>query len=743
MPSAPCVLQNDPTDCGPAVLATVARAHGLRVSVGRIRELARTDLQGTSLLALREAARALGFSARGVEAGYDELRTVPKPVIAHLCLEKLDHYVVVHRATARRVLVADPKDGVSWQRREDFESVWSGVLLLVGPTAAVRDTPSAPTPGRRLLALMRPHRGLLGHAFGCAVLFAVLGLASSFYVKFLVDTVFVGGEIRTLHAVGLGMAVLFGFRAVFGSIRHYLLVHLSRKVDLSLMLGYTNHVLELPMRFFATRRVGEVLSRLSDADRIRELVSGTSLALLLDGTMIVMAAVAMFLYDARLALVAVVGLPILLVVVGGLHRPFRRAHREVMERAADLESTLVESIAGIETLKGFGAERLVRRRAETRMLSMLSAVYRGGLLAAVADIAGTTIASFGTLGVLWYGSSLVLGREISVGELMFFHSLVGLVYLPAASLASANAEIQDALIATERLGDYLEHPTEHARDSRAEAADTRGSIRFEDVWFRYGSREYALRGIDLEIAPGKTTALVGESGSGKTTLARLVPRFYDPDRGSVTLGGVDLRDLELASIRAGIGYVPQDPFVLSGSIRENIALGRPDASMADVIAAARKANLHEYVESLPRGYATELREFGGSLSGGQRQRLAIARALLVDPDILILDEATSNLDSESEAVIHEALRSADRPRTTIVIAHRLSTVARADRIVVLEGGAVAEAGTHEELLDRGGLYHDFWRRQFPAELDRGSRHAETATPPRGSSRGVEENGART
>lgn len=726
----PCVRQRDETDCGPAVLATVALHYRLPISVARIRDVAGTDLGGTNLYGLSLAAERLGFEATGVRAQFENLLDeVNYPCIAHVINDRgLGHFVVLYKAGEKEVLVADPGAGLETWDKEKFLQRWRihqpspedddkdpyGALLLLAPTARLHGMDGVKSKWDRLWAVLRPRLPLVGEALLCALLATLLALGSSFFIQVLVDHVLVHEKASLLNGLALGMALLLVFRLAFGFLRQYLLVHLAQKIDLELILAYYGHLLKMPMRFFRTRRVGEILSRINDAQKIRALVQGTTLALLLDVTMFVFAVAVMFYYHWKLTLIVCAALPVFALVVWLMNRPVQKVERKLMEQSADLEAHLVESISGIGTLKSFAAEDSAKRKTEEGFVKVIRTGFRGAMLGAQMGIVGTLLSAGTGLFVLVYGGHQVIAGTLSMGQLMFFNSLLGYLLGPMERLAEMNVTVQEALIALDRLGETLDLDPEQKPDAKGYAPEkVRGEFAIEGLTFSYGHREPVLKTISLKIPAGTTVALVGESGSGKTTLANLLARFDDPSEGRILLDGIDLRDWDLHALRREMGVVPQETFLFRGKVRENIALGAPQAKLNEIMEAAKRANAHDFISKMPERYESLIGERGMDLSGGQRQRLAIARALLHDPTILILDEATSNLDSEAEFAIQKTLDEVKRGRTTILIAHRLSTVMHADRIVVLHEGEVAEHGSHGELMRRKGRYYQMWRRQMP------------------------------
>jgi ATP-binding cassette subfamily B protein len=726
-----CVRQNDQSDCGAAALATVSLHHRRPVGLQQLRDLAGTDRAGTNLLGLVRAAEKLGFSARAVKGPYEALAQVPLPAVAHVrTADGLGHFVVLHKVKAGAVVVADPARGVQTLPRAEFQGRWTGNLLLLAPEQTpppAGTTGAGVSPWGRFLGLLGSHRPVLVEAFGCALLMTVLGVSTSYFLQHLVDNVLVRSEGRLLNALGAGMVLLVVFRTLFSVLRQYLLAHVGRLVDLALISGYARHLLRLPLRFFEMRRVGEILSRVNDAAKVREAVSGTALTALVDGTLVALLLVVLWLYDLPLALVATAFVPLLLAGVAVHHPATRRRSRQAMESAAQLSAHLVEDVSGVETVKAYGAERARAEQGESRLVGLVQALFAVQKLSLRMDGLGLFVTALAGVVILWYGGHRVIAGALTVGQLMFFYSLLGYLLDPLQRLASVNLKVQDALVAVDRLYQVLDLDAE-ALDAGEKATFTglRDALELQDVSFRYGCRANVLEKVSLRIPAGQTVAVVGESGSGKSTLLKLLMGFYAPSEGRLLIDGTDARDLDLAALRSRLGLVAQDPFIFNGTVRQNIALGCPGATLEEVIAAARGAGLEEFIAGLPERFETVIGERGANLSGGQRQRLAIARALLRRPDVLIFDEATSHLDTATERAIQKSLRTALAGKTVVLVAHRLSTVRDADRIYVLRQGRVVEEGTHRQLLAQGGRYADLWR--FQTEADEATHGARRGLP---------------
>jgi ATP-binding cassette subfamily B protein len=729
-----CVRQADQSDCGPAALATIALHHRVRVGREKLRDVSGTDRAGTTLLGLLKAGERLGFSCRAVKGPYDALAALPLPAIAHTRTPQgLGHYVVLHRVTKRGVVVADPGRGIERLTRAEFEAKWTGNLLLLVAGGRALDASKAGgeamSPGRRFLRLLLRYRPILLEAFFCALLMTALGIASSYFVQHLVDSVLVRGDRSLLHAFGIGMLAVIVFRTLFGTLRQYLLAHVGRQASLALIADYTRHIVHLPMRFYEMRRVGEILSRIQDAAKVRDAISGVTLTAIVDGTMVVISAVVLWCYDTQLALVATLFVPVLLLGVLAHHPAARRRSRLAMEQSAELAAHLNEDVSGVETIKALNQQEVRADQGESRLVKVVQSAFSLQKLGLSSSAFAQLVVGGAGIVVLWFGGIRVIDGALTVGELMFFHSLLGYLLQPLERLASVNLTLQDALVAVDRLYQVMDLDLEQAPDSRrAQLAPLKHAIELSGVSFQYGSRGKVLDGVDLTILRGSTVAIVGESGSGKTTLLKLLMRYHDATDGHVRFDGVDARDLDTASVRARIGLVSQEPFIFNGTIRENVAMARPDASVEEVIRALMFAGLGDVVGKMPQRLDTVIGERGANLSGGQRQRLAIARALLGAPDILIFDEATSHLDVATEKAIQDTMRTALAGKTVVLVAHRLSTVRDADIIYVLDGGKVVERGAHAQLMALGGKYAALVRAQLDGFGDPREETAHTTAP---------------
>ena len=615
-----CVRQRDQSDCGAAALATLALHHRRPIGLEAMRDLAGTDRIGTNLLGLLEAAEKLGFSAKAVKGPFEALAQVPLPAIAHVKTnEGLGHFVVLHRVRKASVVVADPARGIQTLTRDEFCQRWTGYLLLAVPepnAGPAMRTVAPVCPWRRFLRLLSPHTAVLSEAFACAVLMTLLGVSTSYFVQHLIDSVLVRHEGPLLNALGFGMVLIALFRTLFGLLRQYLVAHVGRKVDLALIAGYTRHILQLPLRFFEMRQVGEILSRVNDAAKVREAISGTTLTAVVDGTLVVLMLVVLWIYDVRLALVATAFVPVLVASVMAHHPAAHRLSREAMESGAKLSSHMVEDVSGVETAKSFGAESLRSEGSEARLVRLVQDLFALQKLGISMNTFGTLATTLAGIVILWYGGHRVIAGALTIGELMFFYTLLGYLLGPLERLASVNLKIQDALVAVDRLYQVMDSEVEPIGDSKAAKFErVRRSIRLRAVSFKYGCRAPVLEDVDLRIPAGKVVAIVGESGSGKSTLLKLLFRFYDPTGGQILIDRVDLRDFELASLRARIGVVSQEPFIFSGTVRENIALGSPGATLDEVIRATRAAGMEEFIAESARAVRDRHRRARGEPFG--------------------------------------------------------------------------------------------------------------------------------
>jgi ABC-type bacteriocin/lantibiotic exporter with double-glycine peptidase domain len=706
----PRVRQRDGSDCGAACLASIAAWYRLRVPIARVRQFGHTDRRGTTALGLVRAATRLGFSAKGVRAGREALAAIPLPAIAHVVRGSVQHWVVVSRVGPKRVELMDPAAG-DRQRlaREDFEREWSGALVLLVPATGFAAGDDRTSLARRFWSLITPHRGILGMAVVGAAVHTALGLATTVYVQKVVDHVLVDGNRNLLNLMSAAMVILILAQTFIGVMKGLLILHTGQRVDASLILGYHTHLLGLPQRFFDTMRIGEITSRIGDAVKIRALINEVAIELVISALVIALSLALLFLYSAVLAAVVLATIPIYAVIWMLANARNRSTSRALMERGADLQSQLVESVSAMGTIKRFGLETEIELRTEMRFVRLLRAVFRAARVSLVTATATGLVSRLSVVTMLWVGSVLVIDRRLTPGELMSCYALLGYLTGPVLTLIAANRTIQEALIAADRLFEIMDLERDRVATPATMSAAHGGDIELEHVTFRYGARAPVLRDVTLRFPRGTVTAVVGESGSGKSTIAALVQRVYVADEGRVRVGTVDVRLLSDEAMRTLVCTVPQRIDLLSGSVLQNIALGDPEPDLARVVDAVRSAGIADAIDRLPAGFDTELGENGATLSGGERQRLAIARALYRDPEILILDEATSSLDAASVVrVRHMTQERRARGLTVVVIAHDLDMVVHADHIVVLREGAVAEQGTHDDLLSRRGTYRSMW-----------------------------------
>lgn len=712
-----CVKQHDITDCGAACLATISKQYGLNLSISKIREIAGTDKQGTNAYGMIKAAEQLGFTAKGVkgtpEAFFSEF---PLPAIAHVVVDgSLLHYVVVHKITKKKIIIADPGKGLVDYTPEEFFKIWTGVLIMLVPTSKFQKGNENQGILSRFFSLMLPQKRLLINIFLSSLMITIFGILASFYFRFIMDDIVPNSTRKTLIALSVGVIALYIFKAILEAFRNHLLLYLGQKLDIPLILGYYEHVLGLPMSFFGTRKVGEIVSRFTDASKIREAISSATLTIMIDSLMAIVGGAVLFAQNRTLFAISVIVVALYGVIVFAFNKPVKKINEKQMEDNAQVTSYLVETLNGIETVKAFHAEDKAQAKTDRLFVKLLKSTFKGGMIINAEQTLTSAVSTIGGTVILWVGVVSVLNGDMTLGSLITFNALLAYFLDPVKNLINLQPTMQTAIVAAERLGEILDLELEKVQNEKRTLAPASLNlpIKIENLDFRYGTRRLVLENINMTIKAGEKIALVGESGSGKTTLSKLLMNFYPWEKGEIFIGDYNLKDINLEALRNRIAYISQDIFLFSGTIRENLELGNEDATMEDIIEACSLSKADEFINNMPLRYETMLEENGANLSGGQKQRLAIARALLKKPDILIMDEATSNLDSITEKAIEKTINNLSKNITTIIIAHRLSTIMRCDKIFVMEQGKFIEQGTHNELIAKRGRYYDLWKDQLP------------------------------
>ena len=708
------IKQHDIKDCGAACLASVGAYYGNKMPIAKIRQICHTDTRGTNVLGIIQGLEAMGFNAKGVKGDIEALSNIPLPTIAHIIVNgQLHHFVVIYKLSKGKVTVMDPAYGkLEEYSEEDFTKIWTGVLVILEKNEYFEQKDERTSVYARFWNLVKPHKSILFQALLGAVIYTVLGLSTSIYIEKITDYVLIDGNRRLLNLLSIGMIIILLFQIFISSMKSILVLQTGQKMDKHLILGYYKHLLKLPQRFFDTMRVGEIISRVNDAVKIRSFINDVAIQIFVNVFIVFFSFAMMFTYYWKLALIVALVIPFYLLVYWITNKLNKKVERQLMEESADLESHLVESLNSVRTIKQFGIETFANNTTDNKFSVLLKTIYKSVLNALFSGNSSEFLSRIFTIVLLWVGAGYVIDREITPGELLSFYALIGYFTSPVSQLIGMNKTVQNALIAADRLFEIMDLEREETTDKLELTADGIGNIQFKDVHFSYGSRVDVFEGFNCEIEKGKTTAIVGESGSGKTTLASLVQNLYSLKKGKIMIGDYDIQYISNQSLRTMVSVVPQQIDLFSGNVIDNIALGEDIPNMQRIIDITKKLGILEFIEKLPNGFQTYLGENGSQLSGGQKQRIAIARALYKNPEVLILDEATSALDTESEQIIQRTLDEFKaQGKTMIVIAHRLSTIAHSDTILVMKEGKVIEQGSHKELLAKDSVYKRMWEKQ--------------------------------
>lgn len=702
---------------GAIALAAIARHHGIEISGSRLLEEQGENLAGGSLAGLAFVAGNIGLHARSSRLDWTGLTRLGDafPVLARL---KNENAIVVSgvRLTdaGEEIVVLDPLSstpGYLFLTREKFEEAWGGDVLFVVRQYSLADE-NQPFGLRWFVpAILKQRRDFRNVAIA-ALMMQVVALVVPLFFQNVIDKVVVHRNFSTLYVLGVGVILAISFEALFQYLRGYILLHATNRIDVGLATRTFDHLLRLPLAFFEASSAGVLVKHMQQAQRIREFLTGRLFMTVLDCIALLVFVPLLFWYSPAMAGLILCFALVLAGVIFAIMPFYRRHLTSLYQAEGERQALLVETIHGMRTVKSLAGEATQRRAWNQRAAVAILRQFDVGRISLAAQTAVGWIEKLSTIAVIWLGAYLVIGGELTVGSLVAIQMFANRVTGPLVQLVGLVNHFQETSLSIRMLGEIMNRKPERDGVSAGLHHGFEGAIAADGVTFYYpGATEPALSDVSVDIRPGQMIGIVGPSGSGKTTFVRLLQGLYAPNHGAIRFDGHDIREIDTQHLRRSIGVVVQESFMFRGSIRNNVAIKMPEAEMASIVEACRLAGADSFVRTLPRSYDTFLEENGANLSGGQKQRLAIARALLTQPKILIFDEATSSLDPESEAAVLHNLDLIRADKTLIVVSHRLASIASADSILVFDRGRIEDRGTHTELLKRSRIYQRLWTQQ--------------------------------
>lgn len=724
----PFIRQHEDNDCGAACLSMILQYHGKKIPLAAAAEAIQVDQHGANLYGLIDGAAKFDLTANAMEgSGEDLFRAVRDgqvtlPVIARIVNRHgLEHYIVVTSIRGGSVHYCDPGEGRKKLPCREFAQYFLGQIVTFEKNKGFAKENRRKGSVMEFLRLITRQKGLVATVGFLSLLVSGVSLMGTFLFQFLIDSVLpeisAGHGHDHVHTAGepggiemfavliTAVGVLYGIRFLVQLLRGRLLAFMTKRINLPLMLGYYDKVMDLKMEFFGSHKTGDIISRFNDAGKVQEALSNVTLTLMIDVVMVVFCGFVLYRQSAPLFSVVASILGLYVLISALFIRPLDRRSRELMMHSGRLNTCLTESIGGVQTVKACGAGQEVKKQTRQLFETLQTHGIKSAMLSMSKDALIELMTSVGTLCLLWVGAVSIASETMTLGTLMTFYTLLGYFLSPIQNVMELQSTLQSAVVAAGRLRDILDRSSEQ---DRAAQPFENGDIALENVAFRYGNRALVLDNLNLTIRKGEHVALVGPSGCGKTTVTKLLMGFYGPESGTVSIGGRDIRAVDLTELRENVAYVPQETFLFSGTVRSNLLLGNPRQLADDQIGTVLDSLGCDFIHTLPFGLDTVLDENGSNLSGGQRQRLAIARALLRNPKILILDEATSNLDAFSEAKLQEALQQLDPDMTVIMVAHRLGSIRSCHRVIVLEQGQAVQQGSFHQLLSNDGAFARLW-----------------------------------
>ncbi len=761
----PHIMQYDIKDCGAACLSMISEFYGAKYTIASLRNLIKVDNQGSNIYGIVKGAKQIHLNAEALEGTFDELldeisrNNIKLPFIARILTEtNFLHYIVVYKIKNGIIYVGDPaKSRITKIPIELFLQQWQGQIITFEPDSEFQKVNKRKGMLSKYFKYIAQQKKRLVIVILLSLILSLISIFSSNIFNYILDdasnhdlsintyetdeheheheefeeteeevstsdnffeniSIFTSNIINNIvkyftgniNSISLAVIALFIMAALIKLLRGYLLSIASRDIERPLTLDYYKHMIRLPIGFFGTRKTGEVMSRFSDTSSIRSAISGATLTVAIDSISAILTGMYMCSISITLFSITLVVVALYAIIVISYRKPIKNINHEILECDSQVESYLKESIDGVEMIKSYQLENTVTNKTTNLFTKLLNKVVRGSIVNLSLDALVSTITSIGIVSILWVGTILVVNNVIEFGEVFAFYYLMDSFLTPVGNLIDLQPTIQAAFVAAERLEDVVSVDTENTDIENSESYDLNGDIEFNNVDFRYGFRNLLLKNLNIKIKQGQNVALVGESGCGKTTIAKLLMSFYSPENGEIKINGNNISDISPKVVRDQIAYVSQSSFFFTDTVLNNLKYGNENATNDEIRDLCIKCNADQFIMDMPSGYDTILEENATNLSTGQKQRLAIVRALLKKPKILIIDEATGNLDTITENSIINTINSASKDITCLIIAHRLNTIKNCDNIFVMSNGRIAEQGTHAELMNIGGLYNKYY-----------------------------------
>ncbi|MCM1227678.1 MAG: peptidase domain-containing ABC transporter [Clostridium sp.] len=760
----PHIQQHDERDCGAACLSMIAEYYGAKYKTADIRRFIKVDIQGTNFIGLMNGAKMIGLEGEALDGDFSELSDGVKsgeitfPFIARIINEiGYEHFIVIYKFNSKTLTIGDPSKGKITKISIDvFKSQWQGQIMTFTKNKDFVTVNERKGSFKKFFRYITMQKKMLIYVFIISMFITLINMSGVTVFQYVIDETIYNEELyenehhddhedkevqedeviedseedkmsavdeilssvmnkidivfKNLKTVCITVILLYLFQCFINILRGYMLSLTAKKVDVPLTLDYYDHLMDLPADFYGAWKTGEYMSRFGDTENIREAVSTTTLTIMLDTIMAIGCGVFLIYINHTLFLITAVVIIVYAIIMFSFKNPIKNINHEIMENEAKVTSYLKESIDGVETIKAYGYGPSAKNKTHKLYNDFADKNVKAALIYITQESFVSAIESIGVVILLGTGALLCGKNIIDLSDLFIFYYLIGYFIDPVKNLINLQPELQTAMVAAERLNDILDADIED--NQKQEISSMNGDIKVNNIDFRYGYRELVLKDISMKFKSGTKTAIVGETGCGKTTLVKLLMSFDKPENGSITVGKKDIRQFSPDSIRKKISYISQDIFLFSDSIYNNLRMGNENISDDEIKGICQQCGIDDFINSMPMGYDTVLEENGNNLSGGQKQRLAIARALLRNPDVLIMDEATSNLDTVTENSMKALIENFSDKMTCIIIAHRLNTIKNCDYIYVMDKGQIAEKGTHQELLEQNGLYVKFVNQQL-------------------------------